>query len=202
VANVFAPFGFMPVRRQDGASWSANQTQYQISFDNTHHLYQGDVCTLLSTGFIDTIAPGTVPVLGIFNGCSYVSAAQSRLVFTNQYPGGDQITNGVVNASVYDDPNLVFMVQTGYSSTGSGPATRAMIGMNAQYANGTGNTLSGISGAYLDLTVPPAVTSTLPFRILSLVTDPPGSNGSDTTTAFNYVLVMWNNEFFRQLAGI
>jgi hypothetical protein len=202
MANTFAPFGFSPCRRQDGAAWSANQTAYQILYTNTHQIFQGDVCTLLSTGYIDTLAPGVVPPLGIFNGCSYVSAAMARLAYVPYYPGGDQITNGIVTASVIDDPNVVYLVQTGYSGSGSGPATQAMVGMNAQYANGTGSTLSGQSGAYIDLTTAPAVTSTLPFRILGLVADPPGSNGADTTTQYNYVFVMWNNEFYRQLAGI
>jgi hypothetical protein len=202
MANVFAPFGFSPIRRQDGAAWSANQTAYLIDPTNTHKLYQGDVCAILSTGLVDTLAPGTTPPLGIFNGVTYVSASQGRLVFVPQYPGADQITSGIVTPFVIDDPNVVFLAQTGYSGSGSGPATQAMVGLNAQFANGTGNTLSGQSGAYIDLTVPPAATATFPFRIIGLVADPPGSNGADTTTAFNYVYVMWNNEFYRQLTGI
>ncbi|SRR6266700_7851998 len=188
--------------RQDGASPSFNRTAYQILYSNTHTLFKGDVCTLLSSGYVDTLAPGTTPPLGIFDGCQYVSASQGKLVFSDYYPGGDQITNGIVTAFVLDDPNLTFLVQTGYSSTGSGAATQAMVGMNAQYANGTGSALSQQSGAYIDLTTTPAVTTTLPFRILSLVSDPPGANGTDTTAQYNYVRVMWNNEFFRQLAGI
>ncbi len=202
MANTFSPFGFAVSGRQDGAAWSANQSPYYISFDNTHKLYTGDVCTLLSSGYIDTLAPGTVPPLGIFNGCEYISASQGRLVFSPFYPGGDQITNGVVTAFVIDDPFVTFDVQTGWAAGVPAPATQAMVGMNAQYANGTGSTLSGQSGAYLDLNATPATTTTFPFRILSLVADPPGANGSDTTTAYNRVKVMWNSEFFRQLSGI
>lgn len=202
MANVFAPFGFTPVRRMDGASWSANQTQYNILYSNTHTLFTGDVCAILSSGYIDTLAPGTTAWLGIFNGCNYVSSSQSRLVFNAQFPGSDQITNGTVNAFVYDDPSLVYLAQTGYSGSGSGAATQAMVGMNAQYANGTGNTSTGQSGAYIDLTTAPTTTSTLPFRIVGLVADPPGSNGADTTTQFNYVFVVPNNEFYKQLTGI
>ena len=202
MANTFAPFGFAVTGRQDGASWSANQTAYQILYTNTHTLFQGDVCTLLSSGYIDTLAPGTTPPLGIFNGCTYISAARGGRVWSNYYPGADQITNGIVDAFVIDDPNVTFTVQTGWSAGSPIPASQAMVGMNAQYANGTGSTLNQQSGAYLDLNTTPGVTTTLPFRILSLIADPPGANGSDTTTAYNFVKVMWNNEFFRQLAGI
>jgi hypothetical protein len=33
--------------------------------------------------------------------------------------------------------------------------------------------------------------------VVSLSTDPPGQNGSDATTAYNYVYVTFNNEIFR-----
>ncbi len=202
MSNTFAPFGFADSGRQDGASWSANQTAYKIAYDNTHKLYSGDVCAILSTGYIDTLAPGTTAPVGIFVGCQYISASQGRLVFSPYFPGGDQIVNGIVTAFVIDDPAVQFIVQTGWAAGSPIPASQAMVGMNAQYANGTGSALSGQSGAYLDLNVTPTTTSTLPFRILDLVADPPGANGTDTTTAYNLVKVMWNNEFYRQLTGI
>ncbi len=202
MANTFAPFGFAVAGRQDGASWTANQTSYLIAYDNTHQIYTGDIVTLLGTGYIDTLAPGSTPPCGIFNGCSYISASQGRLVYSPQFPGADQITNGIVNAFVIDDPNVQFIVQTGNSIAPAVVLTQAMVGANAQYANGTGNVLTGQSGAYLDLHTTPTTTSTFPFRILSLVNDPPGANGSDQTTAYSYAMVMWNNEFFRQLTGI
>jgi hypothetical protein len=206
MANIFAPNGFQDSGLQIGAAWSANQTRYQILYSNTHTIFQGDPVTLLSSGYIDTLTPGsvssTVMPVGIFNGCYYISASQGRLVWSAWYPGGDQLTNGVVYASIVDDPNVTFVVQTGWSGGSPVPATQAMVGMNATYAYGTGNQLNGQSGAYLDLNTTPATTAAFPFRILSLVTDPPGSNGSDTTTAYNKVLVMWNNEFYRQLTGV
>lgn len=202
MANTFAPFGFAVAGKMDGASPSFNQTEYLIAYDNTHHLYTGDLCVMLSTGYIDTLAPGTTPPLGIFAGCKYISSSQGKEIWSPQYPGGDQITNGVVKAWVIDDPAAQFYVQTGWAAGSPIPASQAMVGMNAQYANGTGSTLTGQSGAYLDLNATPATTSTFPFRILSLVADPPGANGTDTTTAYNWVKVMWNNEFYRQLTGI
>lgn len=202
MANTFAPFGFAESGRFDGASWSANRRAYLIAYDNTHKLYTGDICVMLSTGFIDTLAPGTTPPLGIFVGCEYFSASQQKLIESPQFPGGDTVTNGVVTAYVLDDPNLKFDVQTGWAAGVPAPATQAMVGMNAQYANGTGNANTGLSGAYLDLNATPATTSTFPFRILSLVKDPPGANGTDTATAYNRVTVTWNNEFYKQLTGI
>ena len=202
MANTFAPFGFQESSRADGASWSANRRAYQILYSNTHKLYTGDICVMLSSGYVDTLAPGTTPPLGIFVGCEYYSAAQNKQVELPYFPGGDTVTNGIVTAYVLDDPSLEFLVQTGWSAGVPAAATQAMVGMNAQFANGSGSTLTGISGAYLDLNTTPATTSTLPFRILSLVKDPPGANGADTTTAYNYLKVAWNNHFYKQLTGI
>jgi hypothetical protein len=78
-----------------------------------------------------------------------------------------------------------------------------MIGMNGQFAIGTGNQATGMSGATLDVvTNPPAATPTFPFRIIDLITDPPGANGTDTTTAFNWAYVTFNNQDFKSLTGI
>lgn len=202
MANTFAPFGFAVQGRLDGAAWAANQTKYLIKADNTNTFFTGDVVTLLGTGYIDELAPGTTAPLGIFNGCQYISASQGKLVFSPYYPGADQISDGIVEAFVIDDLNATFLVQSGWSAGTPAAVTQAMVGANAQYANGTGSTRTGQSGSYLNINTTPTTTSTLPFRILSLVSDPPGANGTDTTTAYNLVKVGWNNQFFRQLDGI
>jgi hypothetical protein len=202
MANTFQPYGFSDTQLLIGASPTYSRRAYNILYSNTHSLFKGDVCTLLSSGYIDTLAPGTTAPLGIFDGCQYVSASQGRLVFSDYFPGSDQLTNGTVTAFVLDDPNMLFQVQTGYSGSGSGPATQANVGLNVQYANGSGSTSSQISGAYIDLTTAPAATTTLPFRIIALVADPPGANGADTTTQYNNVIVTWNNQFYKQLSGV
>jgi len=211
MANTFNPLGFDPGSRSDGASWSGNLNgNYQILYSNTHQIFKGDPVTVLSSGYIDTLAPGsissTVMPCGIFWGCQYISASQQKLVFMPYFPGSDTITNGIVTAFVIDDPSVSFWVQTGYSTSPGGAATQAMVGMNATYAYGTGSTSTGLSGAYIDLHTTPAVTAALPFRIMALPSDPwtgaPGSNGLDNTTAFNLVLVNWNNQFQKQLTGV
>ena len=53
MANSFAPQGFQPLRRYDGAAWSANQNRYKIAAANTHKFFHGDPVIILSTGYID-----------------------------------------------------------------------------------------------------------------------------------------------------
>ena len=68
------------------------------------------------------------------------------------------------------------------------------LNVNVQLNVGTGNTTTGQSGMYIES---PANTSTLPFTIVGFVQDPPGANGTDITTGYNYVLVTFTNEIFR-----
>jgi len=70
-----------------------------------------------------------------------------------------------------------------------------------QFSYGTGNAANGISGAYVVYNSG-AITATLPFRVKSLVTEPPGSNGSDAASAYNYVIVGFNNVSNKQLTSV
>ena len=40
------------------------------------------------------------------------------------------------------------------------------------------------------------------FKIIDLITDPPGANGSDTTTSYNWGKVSFNYMDFRNFTGI
>ena len=74
------------------------------------------------------------------------------------------------------------------------------MGNNVQFALGTGNTATGISGATTNGAS--ATTNTLPFRIVGLVgvSDVPGipgpyGAGGDATSAFNRILVAFAARF-------
>ena len=64
---------------------------------------------------------------------------------------------------------------------------------------GTGNTSTGISGMYVET---PATTATLPFRVVALLTDPPGANGTDYTSAYNQIIVAFNYSSTRTTDGV
>ena len=103
-----------------------------------------------------------------------------------------------VECYIVNDPNARFTVQAGGSTT---PIGLADIDANINFAIGTGNAANGLSGAYADQTTI-AVTATLPFRIVSLVDAPPGANGSDPTTGYNWIVVGFNNVDTKSLTGI
>ena len=201
MANTFAPQGFLPVRRIDGASWTAGQRTYKIASTDTNKYYRGDVIIMNgTTGYINPGNPSaTTPVQGIFQGCEYLSTAKGYVTWSDTFQGGD--TTQDVTAFVIDDQNTIFEAQVGTTGAAGGPATQASVQNNINYQLGTGNTSTGLSGAYLDYTTI-ATTTTLPFRVVDLVTFPPGANGTDITTAGNNVEVIFNNQAYKQLTGL
>lgn len=197
--NTSAPFGFQQYQGGAGGAATFGMTRRRISSGYATAVFTGDpVQPVVSTatGYVIIGSASTTVVAGIFAGCEYMSTASKRKIWNNYYPGSD--ATGDVFAYVVDDPNARFKVQgnsTTFNITGTLSAwTSSPVGQYAQYAIGTGNTANGQSGAYLNSL---ATTVTLPFIVTDLIDSPPGANGADPTTAFNQVVVGFNNEVWR-----
>lgn len=182
MANTDAPFGFRQYRGL-GSAPTYEQSVRLIKSDNTTAVYFGDPVSNLNTGYITRATAGTAQIAGIFAGCKYLSTSQKRTVWSNYWPGSDASAD--VEAYIIDDPNAQFVVQAGGTAIGL-----ADMGLYVQFNLGTGNSSTGISGAYVES---PAVTATLPFRIIGFITQPPGANGTDITSAYNQIIVGFNN---------
>lgn len=192
MANTNAPFGFRQYSG-NGSAPTYEQVVMTVASNNTTAIYFGDPVVPLNTGYIAQASSNSVQVAGIFVGCKYLSVAQKRTVWSNYWPGSD--ANGDVEAYVVNDPNAKFVAQS--DATG---IAFADINANIGFAIGTGNSATGISGAYLD-TSTLNTTNTLPFRVVSLVKNPPGSQGTDAG-AYNWAVVAFNNVSTKQLTGI
>jgi hypothetical protein len=182
MANTNAPFGFRQYRGL-GSAPTYEQSVRLIKSDNTTAVYFGDPVSNLNTGYITRATAGTAQIAGVFVGCKYLSTSQKRTVWSNYWPGSDASAD--VEAYIVDDPNAQFIVQAGGTAIGL-----ADMGLYVQFNLGTGNASTGISGAYVES---PAVTATLPFRIIGFVESPPGANGTDITSAYNQIIVGFNN---------
>lgn len=188
MANTFAPFGF---QQRSGTGSSPTYEQIEGTGDyNTAAIFFGDPLFRLSDGTLAGATtgpgPGTGVIAGIFVGCHYLSQSQGRTVWNHYWPGTDVASTNSVTLYYINDPNAQFLVQS--DATG---LTAASVGLNVQFAYGTGNTANGISGAYIT-GGSTATTATLPFRIVSLLTAPPGANGT-ATGAFAQAVVAFNN---------
>ena len=193
--NTNAPFGFSQYSGT-GSVPTYEQVAVQIAY-NASAIYYGDPVEPDANGQIirsdATIA--AYGISGIFVGCKYLSVSQKRTVWSNYWPGSDVAATSTVEGYIINDPNAKFVVQT--DATG---ATQLTVNLNIGFAIGTGSAVTGLSGAYLDLATA-AVTATLPFRVLSLVVDPPGSPGTDSG-AYNRVVVAFNNVTTKNQTGV
>lgn len=203
MANTQAPFGFQQ-RSGTGSAPTYEQVKRNIDY-NTAAIYFGDPVQTLTTGNlagnttgnIGGGAAGVAVIAGVFVGCAYLSAAQQRTVWRNYWPGSDVNSGNTVTAYIINDPNAQFLVQSGNSTTVG--VLAGNIGSNVQFLYGTGSTSSGLSGAFIDVGNI-ATTSTLPFRILGLVTEPPGGPGT-AANQYNSVVVGFNNVETRTILG-
>ena len=204
MANTNTPFGFQEYYGGSGGVPTFLQSARRIKSNNTTAVFRGDpVMPVIgaATGYITQGAAGTTTLAGIFAGCKYFSTAIGRTVWSNYWPGSGATND--IEAYVIDDPNAQFRVMGGsttFNITGTISAmTSSPIGQYAQFNIGTGDTATQQSGAYLDAL---NTTVTLPFRVNSLVgLETPGvagvGNGADPTTAYNHVIVGFNNEIMR-----
>jgi len=188
MANTNTPFGFRQVKGTGSVPTYELSTR-KIASNNSTAIFFGDAVIPLTTGYIGQATASTVRMEGIFYGCKYLSTSQKRVVWSNYWPGAD--ATGDVTAYICDDPNAQFIVQSSDAS-GTSPIAFANVGEYINIAVGTGNTANGISGMTVDQDTL-GTTVTLPFRIVGLVEDPPGVNGTDITTEYNQVIVAFNN---------
>lgn len=209
MANSQGPFGFLQVGTASGPpnfARAGSGTPYLIASGFSAAIYFGDAVRMWvsgdgNNGAVGNITPwvtgdgatATKILVGIFIGCNYYSTSQKKTIWNNYYPGND--ATGTIDAYVVDDPASQWMVQGGASAIG-----RSAIGQTVDIASTpTGNTTTGQSGMSIGT---PTTTNTLPFKVVNLVTSPPGVPGTDFTNGFNNVLVAFNNQQYKSLAGV
>ena len=180
MANVDAAFGAKPVRHLTGGTIRANE--WKIIGDGTSStaIFTGDFVKLLGTGYIDAAAAGN-RMLGVFAGCKYTDSS-GDIIFKRYYPASTTtLGSGDITAFVYDDPNIVFAVQS------SGSTVFADIGNLGNHVAGAGSTTTGGSAHEIDGTTG---TGTAGLRILGLYNEPKNAYGT------NVVLetVIWEHE--------
>lgn len=198
MANTSAPFGFLQWSGQ-GSAPTYEQVPFPIAYDNATPIYWGDPAMIdATTGQLIVGSAGTAPLAGIFVGCSYnATAMNNQLRYSNYWPGSGAVS-GSVTGFVVNDPNAMWLAQ--FANSASVGGTQAEVGENFQFALGSGSALTGMSGAYVDVTSK-NTTSTLPFKLHRLWTTPPGQNGTQAGV-YNWGIFQFNNVMTKALTGI
>ena len=188
MANKDASFGLKPVRMMGGSPYSGGQSRYRIAANYGTNIFQGDLVMQVTGGGIEIHADGgTVPIVGVFNGCMFTDPTTSEQVFSNHYPASTNASD--IIAFVHDDPNTVFEIQ----ADDTFPVADLFGNFDIVYTN-SGSTTTGISGAELDVTTG-ATTTSLPLKAIDISQDP---ENSDVGSANTNVLVVIQNH----IAGV
>jgi hypothetical protein len=186
MANKDAAFGMKPVRMIGGAPYTGGQSRYRIAANYGTSIFQGDMVAQVTGGTVEVHADGgTVPVVGVFNGCQYTDPTSGEQVFSNYYPASTNASD--IIAFIIDDPDVVYEVQ----ADDTFPVTDLFGNFDIVYTS-AGSTSTGISGAELDVTTG-ATATTLPIKAIDISEDP---NNSDTGSANTNVLVVIQNSVF------
>ena len=194
MANQDAAFGMRPVKRIGGTPYTGGQSRYRIAANYGTAIFQGDLVTQLTGGTIGRhAASGTVPIVGVFNGCSYTDPTSGDTVFSNSYPGS--IAASDIIANIIDDPMVEFTIQ----SDEAFPVTDLFGNFDVVESSPVGDTKTGTSNMQLD-TSTGATTTTLPLKAIDISQDPENSDTSSAGT--NVVVVIQNHVMGVKSAGL
>lgn len=173
MATTASPYGLKAVNLLGGQPYAGSTRAFLIDPAGTAStIYNGSPVYVNASGYL-AVATATgadattngfptgtanTGIVGVFVGCNYVNA-QGQQIWSQYYPTG---TTGVIQASVVDDPNVVFQVQS------AGTVTQAAVGANVFFSTGavaTGSTSTGNSTASI-VAGASAVTTTAAFRVV------------------------------------
>ena len=186
MANKDAAFGMVPSRMIGGSPYTGGQSRYRIAANYVTSIFQGDMVAQVTGGGVEVHADGgTVPIVGVFNGCMYTDPTTSEQKFSNYYPASTNASD--IIAFVIDDPNVVFEIQ----ADDTFPVADLFGNFDIVYTS-SGSTVTGISGAELDVATG-ATTTSLPLKAIDISGDP---ENSDVASANTNVLVVIQNHIF------
>jgi|TARA_R100000482_G_C5105971_1_gene138036 hypothetical protein len=186
MANKDAAFGLRPVKMIGGAPWTGGQSRYRIAANYGTSIFQGDMVMQVTGGTVEIHADGgTVPIVGVFNGCQYTDPTTGEQVFSNYYPASTNASD--IIAFIIDDPMVVFEVQ----ANAAFPIADLFGNFDIVYTT-AGSTVTGISGAELNVS-DGGTGTTLSVKAIDISEDP---ENSDVSSANTNVLVTIQNHIF------
>ena len=193
MANQDAAFGMRPVGRIGGMPFTGGQSRYRIAADYGTSIFQGDMVMQVTGGGVEVHADGgTVPIVGVFNGCSYTDPTTKEQKFSNFYPASTNASD--IIAFIIDDPMVIFEIQCNAAF----PVADLLGNFDIVYTS-AGSTTTGISGAELNVS-DGNTTATLPLKAIDISQDPENSDVSSDAT--NVHVVIQNHIFGQKSAGL
>lgn len=216
-----SPFGLKPVQLM-GNVWNNQWTTYYLAsgFTTTGNvtLFTNDPLIQKNTGGIDIAPAASGPILGTFQGCSYIDGTSKLPVFRPYLVSGQTTVQGQIEVYVTTNPDILYEIQIANPANGSAGPTLLTTNINnnarfnvvaATYTDGSaanpgaGNTNTGISGFYLDSATITAAQQTYPLTIVQLTPSIFNNIYANTqgNVIFNTALVRLNTSYFVAIGG-
>ena len=193
MANQDAAFGLRPVKRIGGTPYTGGQSRYRIAANYGTAIFQGDMVAQVTGGGVEIHADGgTVPIVGVFNGCRYTDPTTKKETFSNFYPASTNASD--IEAFIIDDPNVVFEIQADEAFP-----VADLLGNFDTIKTNSGSTKTGISGDEVDVSTG-ATTATLPLKVIDISQDPNNQDVGSSNT--NVYCVIQNHVFGAKAAGL
>ena len=187
MATTASPYGARPIGTLSASGSFTSKTRH-LPIITTYgtQISNGDFVKVAADGTIaKDVGTTALTTVGIFLGCSYTDPTTGQKTFSNYWPASNAATDAM--AYVLDDPNVLIQMQ------GSASMETTDRGLNVGVVVTAGSATFGKSKNALDSTTP-AVTATLPLRIIDFV-DGPSSlppKGTTASDAFPDVIVKFN----------
>lgn len=191
MANVQQQFGFIPYGYTAGKAPNMALRRRSMAYNYGSSIYFGDPVASDANGNIIKVSSQTAPIAGIFRGCKYYDPVQKIMFHSKSWKTPTLASTQVVDAFILDDPDNLYLV----AEIGSTAAiATANVGNNIQWVAGTAPAATSDISTYCIDDGNITTTITLPFKIWDKYSTyaPPGSNGADDTTVYNWAIVKPN----------
>jgi hypothetical protein len=161
MANVFAPFGANVIGHLYDSGYNARTRAYVIPASDATALYVGDFVKSTGSGALNeagemlpaiTQAGATDTLLGVVVGFG-VNSTYLNQIYRTAYT--------LRTVYVADDPNIMIEIQASGATV-----AETMFGGNADIAVGTGSTITGVSGSYINVAT--VDSASMQLRILGM----------------------------------
>ena len=183
MSSTSAPFGMRPAYHPSGLD-RANALSNGIPIVSTSgnnnlgyatNILKGQPVKMTTNGTLNVAAAGDA-FLGCFAGVEWTDTTGRRRI-SNYWPASESFQTGSVVAYYYNDPNIVYEIQT------DGTVDQTLIGAECDLSNTTdGSTVTGLSQCTLSAS-PVAAGSTAGMRVIAL------APYADNAWGDNYVIV-------------
>lgn len=164
MANKDTPRGFWPVRHLTGGT--IRLSEYTLASAYSENIYRGDLVKLVTAGGVEVAAAGN-RFLGIFEGVSYKNGA-GEVIYAKVWAEDTVATE--IKVFVYDDPRLVYGVQS------AGSTVAADVGELGDHVNTAGSLLTGQSAQELSGTTSTAYAG---LRVIGKIDEPGNDWGTN-----------------------